>query len=221
MQSHPQSRPCSAQPDSVHWRTSSLHRPSSLYGNGLGNGPRLGSGRLGPEDVLVTPTGADMELVNGADSDQITPTYLLDANGYNVRVGPFPKTGEQVPVPQVLRCPTMTPRRAPRAPWKAQDVSHIMAPAVCISNPSNGTHNCRPGWRTCLGSTPSGSVPLYACACPKPPGRTKKAQVRLASPSERRGGFGTCGWTGAGRPRIRPTACSRRRHAGTSPRCTC
>ena len=32
-----------------------------------------------------------MELVNGADSDQITPTYLLDANGYNVRVGPFPK----------------------------------------------------------------------------------------------------------------------------------
>jgi len=167
MQSHPQSRPCSAQPDSVHWRTSSLHRPSSLYGNGLGNGPRLGSGRLGPEDVLVTPAGADMELVNGADSDQITPTYLLDANGYNVRVGPYPKTGEQVPVPQVLRCPTMTPRRAPRAPWKAQDVSHIMAPAVCISNPSNGTHNCRPGWRTCLGSTPSGSVPLYACACPK------------------------------------------------------
>ena len=113
---------------------------------------------------------------------------------------PFQKTGEQVPVPQVLRCPTMTPRRAPRAPWKAQDVSHIMAPAVCILNPSNGTHNCRPGWRTCLGSTPSGSVPLYACACPKPPSRTKKAQVRLASPSERRGGFGTCGWTGAGRP---------------------
>ena len=79
--------------------------------------------------------------------------------------------------------------------------SHIMAPAVCILNPSNGTHNCRPGWRTCLGSTPSGSVPLYACACPKPPGRTKKAQVRLASPSERRGGFGTCGWRGAGRPK--------------------
>ena len=77
MQSHPQSRPCSAQPDSVHWRTSSLHRPSSLYGNGLGNGPRLGSGRLGPEDVLVTPTGADLELVNGADSDQITPTSIL------------------------------------------------------------------------------------------------------------------------------------------------
>ncbi len=23
--------------------------------------------------------------------------------------------------------------------------SHIMAPAVCILNPSNGTHNCRPG----------------------------------------------------------------------------
>jgi hypothetical protein len=136
-------------------------------------------------------------------------------------IGPYPKTGEQVPVPQVLRCSTMTPRRAPRAPWKAQDVSHIMAPAVCILNPSNGTHNCRPGWRTCLGSTPSGSALLYACARPKPPSRTKKAQVRLASPSERRGGFGTCGWTGAGRPRIRPTACSRRRHAGTSPRCTC
>ena len=27
--------------------------------------------------------------------------------------------------------------------------SHTMAPAVCISNPSNGTHNCRPKWRTC------------------------------------------------------------------------
>jgi hypothetical protein len=30
--------------------------------------------------------------------------------------------------------------------------SHIMASAVCISNPSNGIHNhrnCRPGWRTC------------------------------------------------------------------------
>ena len=93
-----------------------LHRPSSLYGNGFGNGPQLGSGRLGPEDVLVTPTGADLELVNGADSDQITPTYLLDANGYNVRVGPYPKTGEQVPVLQVLRCPTLTPRRAPQAP---------------------------------------------------------------------------------------------------------
>ena len=41
-----------------------------------------------------------------------------------------------------------------------------MAPAVCILNPSNGTHNCRPGWRTWLGPTPSVSVLLYACACP-------------------------------------------------------
>ena len=116
MQSHPQSRPCSAQPDSVHWRTSSLHRPSSLYGNGLGNGPRLGSGRLGPEDVLVTPTGADMELVNGADSDQITPTYLLDANGYNVRVGPFPKdrrTGASSASPTMLYNDTTTSASSP------------------------------------------------------------------------------------------------------------
>ena len=27
--------------------------------------------------------------------------------------------------------------------------AHTMAPAVCILNPSNGTHNCRPGRRTC------------------------------------------------------------------------
>ena len=101
---------------------------------------------------------------------------------------PFQKTGEQVPVPQVLRCPTTTPRRAPRAPWKAQDVSHIMAPAVCISNPSNGTHNCRPGWRTCLGSTPSGSVRLYACACLKScRAAPKKAQVLLGAPYFHRG----------------------------------
>ena len=182
MQSHPQSRPCSAQPDSVHWRTSSLHRPSSLYGNGLGNGPRLGSGRLGPEDVLVTPTGADMELVNGADSDQITPTYLLDANGYNVRVGPFPKdrrTGASSASPTMPYFDTTTSASSPVEGPGCE--SHIMAPAVCILNPSNGTHNCRPGWRTCLGSTPSGSVPLYACACPKPPSRTKKAQVQLVS----------------------------------------
>ena len=33
--------------------------------------------------------------------------------------------------------------------------SHTMAPAVCISNPSNGTHNCRPGWRTCWVRPPS------------------------------------------------------------------
>ena len=101
---------------------------------------------------------------------------------------PFQKTGEQVPVPQVLRCPTMTPRRAPRAPWKAQDVSHIMAPAVCILNPSNGTHNCRPGWRTCLGSTPSGSVLLYACACPKPSGPHQEGASSISLP------VGTAGW---------------------------
>ena len=80
--------------------------------------------------------------------------------------------------------------------------SHIMAPAVCILNPSNGTHNCRPGWRTCLGSTPSRSVRLYACACLKScQAAPKKSQVRLASPAERWGGFGTCGWRGAGRPK--------------------
>ena len=54
--SHPLSRPCSAQADSDHWWTSPpLHHPSSLYGNGLGDGSQLGSGRLGPKDVLVTP----------------------------------------------------------------------------------------------------------------------------------------------------------------------
>ena len=72
-----------------------------------------------PKTSLSRLIGADLKLVKGADSDQITPTYLLDANGYNVRVGPYPKTGEQVPVPQVLRCYTSTPRRAPRVPWKA------------------------------------------------------------------------------------------------------
>jgi hypothetical protein len=33
------------------------------------------------------------------------------------------------------------------------------------------------------------------------PGRRRRTQVRLASPAERRGGFGTCGWRGAGRPK--------------------
>ena len=83
-QSHPQSRPRPAQADSDYWRThvpcsaktdhtdrlppraragrvmspsgsTTLHQPSSLYGNGLGDGSQPGSGRLGPKDVLVTP----------------------------------------------------------------------------------------------------------------------------------------------------------------------
>ena len=83
-QSHPQSRPRPAQADSDYWRThvpcsaktdhtdrlppraragrvmspsgsTTLHQPSSLYGNGPGDGSQPGSGRLGPKDVLVTP----------------------------------------------------------------------------------------------------------------------------------------------------------------------
>ena len=132
---------------------------------------------------------------------------------------PFQKTGEQVPVPQVLRCPTMTPRRAPRAPWKAQDVSHIMAPAVCILNPSNGTHNCRPGWRTCWVRLPTAAYrSTHALAYEPSRAAPMKAQVRLASPPERRGGFGTCGWMRCGQAQFRPTDSSRRRLAGTSPR---
>ena len=58
-----------------------------------------------------------------------------------------------------------------------------------------------------LGSTPNGSAPLYARACLEPfRAAPMKAQVRLASPPERRGGFGTCGWIGAGRPNsVQPT----------------
>ena len=53
-----------------------------------------------------------------------------------------------------------------------------------------------------LGSTPNGSAPLYARACLEPfRAAPMKAQVRLASPAERWGGFGTCGWIGAGRPK--------------------
>ena len=62
----------------------------------------------------------------------------------------------QVPVRQALRCTTTTPQRDTRVyvegTWCE---SHTMAPAVCISNPSNGTHNCRPGWRTCWVQLPS------------------------------------------------------------------
>jgi hypothetical protein len=107
---------------------------------------------------------------------------------------PFQKTGEQVPVPQVLRCPTTTPRRAPRAPWKAQDVSHIMAPAVCISNPSNGTHNCQPGWRTCLDSTMDVIIQPPAAAYRSTPAL---AQNLRAAPRRRKSislPVGTAGW---------------------------
>ena len=158
MQSHPQSRPCSAQADSVHWRTSSLHRPSSLYGNGFGNGLQLGSGRLGPEDVL------DLELVNGADSDQ---THLPPGCQWlqcpSRTLSKDRRTGASSASPTMPYLDTTTSASSPVEGPGCE--SHIMAPAVCILNPSNGTHNCRPGWRTCLGSTPSGSVPLYACAC--------------------------------------------------------
>ena len=80
--------------------------------------------------------------------------------------------------------------------------SHTMAPAVCILNPSNGTHNCRPGWRTCWVRLPMAAYrSTHALANEPSRAAPMKAQVRLASPSERRGGFGTCGWRGAGRPK--------------------
>ncbi len=47
--------------------------------------------------------------------------------------------------------------------------SHTMASAVCISNPSNGIHkpSSLPSWmEDLLGSTPTGSALLYACADP-------------------------------------------------------
>ena len=85
--------------------------------------------------------------------------------------------------------------------------SHTMAPAVCISNPSNGTHNCRPGWRTCWVRLPTAAYrSTHALAYEPSRAAPMKAQVRLASPPERRGGFGTCGWIGAGRPNsVQPT----------------
>ena len=100
-------------------------RPPST-GTASVTGPSSAQADSDPKTSLSRLIGADLELVKGADSDQITPTYLLEANGYKVRVGPYPKTGEQVPVPQVLRCYTSTPlaRQAPPAPWKAHGVSH-------------------------------------------------------------------------------------------------
>ena len=85
--------------------------------------------------------------------------------------------------------------------------SHTMAPAVCISNPSNGTHNCRPGWRTCWVRLPTAAYrSTHALAYEPSRAAPMKAHVRLASPPERRGGFGTCGWIGAGRPNsVQPT----------------
>ena len=97
--------------------------------------------------------------------------------------------------------------------------SHTMAPAVCILNPSNGTHNCRPGWRTCWVRLPSAAYrSTHTLAYEPSRAAPMKAQVRLASPPERRGGFGTCGWMRCGQAQFRPTDSSRRRLAGTSPR---
>ena len=72
-----------------------------------------------------------------------------------------------VPAPQLLRCATTTPQRdryydtttkSSSPSGKAHAVSqtpNTMAPAVCILKPPNGTHNCRPGWRTCWVRIPS------------------------------------------------------------------
>ena len=53
-----------------------------------------------------------------------------------------------------------------------------------------------------MGSTPKGSVHDAHVSCytlPQHHGTHQKAQVRLAAPAVRRGGFGTCGWTDVGR----------------------
>ena len=106
---------------------------------------------------------------------------------------------------------TTSPRRDARfyveGPWCE---SHIMAPAVFILNPSNGIHNhrnCRPGWRTSLGSIPIGSALLCACARPITLLRVAPEDARSIS----RGGalaqcrgFGTCGCTCVGTPQLRP-----------------
>ena len=177
-------------------------RPPST-GTASVTGPSSAQADSDPKTSLSRLIGADLELVKDADSDQITPTYLLDANGYKVRVGPsgFPKdrrTGASSASLTMLYLDTTTSASSPMegtttsasSPVEGTTTSasspvegtwcesHIMAPAVCILNPSNGTHNCRPGWRTCLGSTHSGSVLLYTCACLKScRAAPKKAQV--------------------------------------------
>ena len=68
-------------------------------------GPSSAQADSDPKTSLSRLTGADLELVKGADSDQITLTSLLMPIVTTSESDPI-KAGEQVPVPQVLRCYT-------------------------------------------------------------------------------------------------------------------
>jgi len=88
-----------------------------------------------------------------------------------------------------------------------------MAPAVCILNPSNGTHNCRPGGGLRWVRSPTAahrskhalarsSNHAPACHASGPHWEGASSISRGGALAQRRG-FGTCGWKGVGTPNIR------------------
>jgi hypothetical protein len=88
--------------------------------------------------------------------------------------------------------------------------SHIMAPAVCILNPSNGTQNCRPGGGLQWVRSPT-AAHRYKHALARSSNHAFGPHWEGASSISRGGalaqrrGFGTCGWKGVGTPNGRPT----------------
>ena len=190
-------------------------RPPST-GTALVMGPSPAQADPDPKTSLSRPSGVDLELVTVLT--QITPHLSPKCQSLQRPGGTLSR--RQVPVPaspMMLHLDTTTSASSPvEGTWCE---SHTMAPAVCISNPSNGTHNCRPGWRTCWVRLPSAAYrSTHTLAYEPSRAAPMKAQVRLASPPERRGGFGTCGWMRCGQAQFRATDSSRRRLAGTSPR---
>ena len=93
--------------------------------------------------------------------------------------------------------------------------SHIMAPAVCILNPSNGTHNCRPGGGLRWVRSPTAAhrskhalarSSNHALAChASGPHREGASSISRGGALAQRRGFGACGWKGVGTPDRRPT----------------
>ena len=91
--------------------------------------------------------------------------------------------------------------QGPRDGYQSVRESHNMAPAVCISNGTQRHPYCRPiggpvGFDSQRQRTRRTPVVI---TLPKHHGTHQKAQVRLAAPAVRRGGFGTCGWADVGR----------------------
>ena len=145
------------------------NRPPST-GTALVMGPSPAQADPDPKTSLSRPSGVDLELVTVLT--QITPHLSPKCQSLQRPGGTLSR--RQVPVPAsptMLHLDTTTSASSPvegtlceifdtttsasSSVEGAWCESHTMAPDVCILNPSNGTHNCRPGWRTCWVRLPS------------------------------------------------------------------